>query len=60
MSSTTHYHVQLGLPDKGYALKELVIFNKWNVSTTYFVVITIFSIFNFQYLQAAIGWSLSL
>ena len=29
----THYHAQLGRPDKGGAIKELVVFNSWNVSS---------------------------
>ena len=28
---TTQYHVQLGLPDKGHTIKELVVCNDWNL-----------------------------
>ena len=27
----THYHVQLGLPDKGLAIKVLVVCNSWEL-----------------------------
>ena len=29
----THYHAQLGRPDKGRAIKELIVCNSWNVSS---------------------------
>ena len=29
-TGATHYHVQLGLPDKGRAIKELVVCNSWD------------------------------
>ena len=28
---TTHYHAQLGLLDKGHAIKELVVFNSFDL-----------------------------
>ncbi len=30
-TSATQYHAQLGLPDKGRAIKGLVVFNNWDL-----------------------------
>ncbi len=30
-TGTTHYHAQLGLPDKGRAIKGLVVCNGWDL-----------------------------
>ena len=30
-TGATQYHAQLGLPDKGRAIKELVVFNNWDL-----------------------------
>ncbi len=30
-TGATQYHAQLGLPDKGYAIKELVVCNSWDL-----------------------------
>ncbi len=30
-TGATHYHAQLGLPDKGLAIKELVVCNSWDL-----------------------------
>ncbi len=32
-TGTTHYHAQLGLPDKGHAIKGLVVCNSWDLET---------------------------
>ena len=29
-TGSTHYHAQLGLPDKGSTIKELVVCNNWD------------------------------
>ncbi len=31
ITGATHYHAQLGLPDKGRAIKELVVCNIWDL-----------------------------
>ncbi len=31
LTGATHYHAQLGLPNKGYAIKELVVCNSWDL-----------------------------
>ena len=30
-TGATHYHAQLGIPDKGRAIKELVSCNSWDI-----------------------------
>ena len=30
-TGATQYHAQLGLPDKGRAIKGLVVYNNWNL-----------------------------
>ncbi len=30
-TGTTQYHAQLGLPDKGRAIKVLVVYNNWDL-----------------------------
>ncbi len=30
-TGATHYHVQLGLLDKGYVINGLVVFNDWDL-----------------------------
>ena len=30
-TGATHYHAQLGLPDKGRTIKELVVCNNWDL-----------------------------
>ena len=30
-TGATQYHAQLGLPDKGRAIKELVVWNSWDL-----------------------------
>ncbi len=30
-TGATQYHAQLGLPDKGHAIKELVVCNSWDL-----------------------------
>ena len=32
-TGATHYHTQLGLPDKDHAIKELVVSNDWDLET---------------------------
>ena len=31
LTGATHYHAQLGLPDKGRAIKGLVVYNSWDL-----------------------------
>ncbi len=31
LTGATQYHVHLGLPDKGLRIKDLVVFNSWNL-----------------------------
>ncbi len=32
-TGTNQYHAQLGLPDKGRAIKELLVCNNWDLET---------------------------